>query len=365
MRKTNKERLEELTSQYEKQIYDLKQLLDISLSFCSTIEISKLLEAIVYICMAQLHVISTAVFMSDDTDTGDLRLETKDSVIGMGDDIECRIPADDPVIITLLGGQKPLTLDEVVEACPGSKAIEIFRAMNATLVVPLILKNHINGILVLGERLTFTNDGAYTDYETEQAMSIGSLAAAAINSSMLIERSSTDMMTRLKLKYFFFNVLTEKLESASNQKLPLSILMFDIDFFKHFNDTYGHECGDYVLTNVAALIKSNLRAEDLAGRYGGEEFVVMLYNTDKEQALAVAERIRANIENFDFLFNAQHMKVTISGGVSVFDHEKNPVVNPKRIVDQADQGLYMSKHNGRNRVTYAPPSLVSDPDEVR
>ena len=138
--------------------------------------------------------------------------------------------------------------------------------------------------------------------------------------------------------------------------------MFDIDYFKKFNDTYGHECGDYVLIQVASLIKAGLRDEDLASRYGGEEFTALLDNTGKEQAMSVAERIRSTIENYDFSFNNQHLHVTISGGVSVFDINKNPITVPKKLVTQADQGLYMSKHNGRNRITYAHPELVSDND---
>ena len=215
--------------------------------------------------------------------------------------------------------------------------------------------------MFLGERFTFEpgSDISYTDYEKDLIQNIASLGAIAINNSALIERSSTDMMTQLKLKYYFFNVLTEKLDNAMTQKIPLAILMFDIDFFKHFNDTYGHECGDYVLKQVAHLIKTGLRDDDLASRYGGEEFTVLLNDTKKNDAVQIAERIRSTIENFDFTFNDQHMKVTISCGVSVFDHKTNPVTVAAQIVNQADQGLYMSKHNGRNRVTYAPPSLVS------
>ena len=140
--------------------------------------------------------------------------------------------------------------------------------------------------------------------------------------------------------------------------------MLDIDFFKRFNDTYGHDCGDFVLKQVAFLIKSNLRETDLACRYGGEEFTVMLDKTKKDDALAIAERIRLAVEQCDFVFNDRTMKVTVSCGISVFDYKKNPISIPQQLVKQADQGLYMSKHNGRNRVTYAPPSLLSDFDCV-
>lgn len=173
------------------------------------------------------------------------------------------------------------------------------------------------------------------------------------------------MMTHLKLKYFFFNQLTEKLDYCNSQNKKLAVLMFDIDFFKKFNDTYGHDCGDFVLISVANLIKKSLRERDVASRYGGEEFVVMLSETNKDEAFLVAERIRSTIDKYDFRYNGEHLHVTISGGVSVFDIIDNPVSSPKNLVNQADMGLYMSKRNGRNQITFFDPydtteTLVSD-----
>lgn len=311
--------------------------------------------------MAQMRVTNAGIFVLDILNSEYFQLETKQSVLDPQSNLKYQIPYTDPVITTLSEEKRPVTLDYLLENSPHTTVGEMLKSLTPTLIVPLIQKNHINGILFLGERFTFEpgSDISYTDYEKDLIQNIASLGAIAINNSALIERSSTDMMTQLKLKYYFFNVLTEKLDNAMTQKIPLAILMFDIDFFKHFNDTYGHECGDYVLKQVAHLIKTGLRDDDLASRYGGEEFTVLLNDTKKNDAVQIAERIRSTIENFDFTFNDQHMKVTISCGVSVFDHKTNPVTVAAQIVNQADQGLYMSKHNGRNRVTYAPPSLVS------
>ena len=182
-------------------------------------------------------------------------------------------------------------------------------------------------------------------------MSIASLASVAINNASLLEISSTDMMTHLKLKFYFFNALTQAIDTAVVDNTKVAVLMFDIDFFKKFNDTYGHECGDFVLIGVAEQIKGSLREIDIASRYGGEEFTVLLNNTAKEEAMLVAERIRLKIESHDFVYNGQHLKVTISGGVSVFDSKKNPVKLPNEFINQADQALYEAKQNGRNRVT--------------
>ncbi len=362
--KKDQQSTEQLIANYEKRIYDLEQLLDISRSFSSTLESSKLLESIVFSCMAQMRVTNAGIFVLDLLNSDYFNLETKQSVIDPQNGIKYQIPYTDSIIATLSEQKHPFTLEELLEQSPNTTSGEMLKSLSPTLIVPLIQKNHINGILFLGERFTFEpgSDTSYTDYEKDLIQNIASLGAIAINNASLIERSSTDMMTQLKLKYYFFNVLSEKLDTAMTQKLPLSVLMFDIDFFKHFNDTYGHECGDYVLKQVAQLIKKGLREDDLASRYGGEEFTVLLNNTKKDDAVQIADRIRSSIENHDFEFNGQHMKVTISCGVAVFDYKTNPITVAAQIVNQADQGLYMSKHNGRNRVTYAPPSLVSTED---
>ena len=95
----------------------------------------------------------------------------------------------------------------------------------------------------------------------------------------------------------------------------------------------------------------------MASRYGGEEFTIMLCDTNEQEALLVAERIRKSIEETDFFYEDQHLHVTISGGIATFDSEKNPVLSAKALVDQADKALYVSKENGRNRIT------VSNPEE--
>lgn len=352
-----KSKIKDLTANYEKRIYDLEQLLEISRSLCSTLEISKLFDSITFTCMAQLHVINAGVFMIDSLTNEKFLLETRQSITDTTLPIEYSFSVSDPIVKLLNDEKVPLSPEYIKEVCPESEALSLLTNLNATMVIPLSQKNHMNGLLFLGERLVFDSDTTYTESEKKQIMEIGDLAALAINNAILIERSSTDMMTKLKLKYFFYNVLSDKLYEAMEHKNQLSVIMFDIDFFKKFNDTYGHECGDYVLKEVASIIKSSLREYDLASRYGGEEFTVLLSNTGKEEAITVANRIRTNIEEHEFCFEQQNMNVTISGGVSMFDYDTNQITDPQELVSQADQGLYMSKRNGRNQISFADPSV--------
>ena len=342
----------EQTLQYEKKIYDLEQLLDIAKSFCQNLDFGNLLESIVYICMAQMHVLGAEIFVRDLITNENFILETSKDFLS---DKKTMLPVNTAIATVLLSEKRPLTFEDLKKKCNNCPHLQILESLNPTLVVPLIQKNHLNGMLVLQERIAIDDDSNYSEYEINQIMSIAGLASVAINNAALLEMSSTDMMTHLKLKYYFFNLLTEAIDAAFLNKQHIAVIMFDIDFFKKFNDTYGHECGDFVLKSVADLIRKNLRDSDVASRYGGEEFTALLLDAGKDEAMVVAERIRSTINEHDFVYNNQHLHVTISGGVSVFDAETNLVSSPNEFVNQADQGLYMSKNNGRNRVTFFEP----------
>lgn len=354
---SNKVLLEQ-TMSYEKKIYDLEQLLDIAQSFCSTLDFSKLLESIIYICMAQMHVLGAEILVKDLVTNENLTLVTDSDFFVEGEKI--KIATKSELVSTLIILSKPVTVFELENVLKDKSDLELIKKLNPTLIVPLIEKKRLNGVLLLQERIAIEDDTSYNEYEKTQIMSIANLAALAINNAALMEMSSTDMMTHLKLKYYFFNILTDSIDSAFLQGTNNSVLMLDIDFFKKFNDTYGHECGDFVLISVANLIKNNLRESDIACRYGGEEFTVLLNNTAKAEAMLVAERIRKEIEKTDFVYEGQHLHVTISLGVSVFDKEENLVNSANEFVKQADKALYESKQNGRNRVSFYDPTKEYD-----
>lgn len=350
----------EIVSQYEKKIYDLKTLLEISRSLCSTIEFSQLIESILYTCMGQFRVLGAGIFVPEPLDSDYFVLNRNYNGLELDPNVTYRISLSNPLINVITKNDRVFTIDELKAEVPAYADLEPITSLKPSLIVPLVQRNHLDGILVLGEKISLPEEQGYSSYEKELILTIASLAAVAIYNSTLLERSSTDMMTHLKLKYFFYNVLTDKLDAAMAQNLPLAVIMFDIDFFKRFNDTYGHACGDYVLQTVAKIIRSCIRSCDLASRYGGEEFTVMLDKTGKDDAMTVAERIRQHVEEYDFCYENQHVKVTISIGVTVFDSEKNLVSSPKQLVEQADQALYVSKRSGRNRVTFADERLISE-----
>ncbi len=153
----------------------------------------------------------------------------------------------------------------------------------------------------------------------------------------------TDSLTNLYNHRYIVECLQLEVDRAMRYHHPLTILMLDLDHFKEVNDNYGHQCGDQVLIAVAGIIKKNLREVDLAGRYGGEEFMLILPHTSLNGGLVIAERIRHQLQVSRCVNN--NLKVTISIGVAQYDRE-----GIKKFIDRADEIMYQAKNNGRNRV---------------
>ncbi|WP_248744985.1 diguanylate cyclase [Pseudomonas sp. MWU12-2037] len=160
--------------------------------------------------------------------------------------------------------------------------------------------------------------------------------------------SSTDRLTGLYNRGHWEESL--KAAYARNQRYgnATSLVMFDIDHFKRVNDTYGHQAGDKVIEHVADLVREHVRDSDVAGRYGGEEFGVVLSDTDKAGARFFAERLRKAIEALEVVHEGQSIRFTISLGVADLSQ---PSISHADLIAWADQALYASKKGGRNRVT--------------
>ncbi len=158
----------------------------------------------------------------------------------------------------------------------------------------------------------------------------------------------TDGLTKLYNSRSFYSQLELEVDRFNRYGHPLALLLLDIDYFKKYNDAYGHLEGDKVLVRFSQIIKSCLRANDSAYRYGGEEFTVILPETGAEEALTVAQRIRANLEEEVFSpENGGNVTVTISIGVTEY-HAKEELAT---FIQRADKAMYHSKQNGRNRVS--------------
>lgn len=164
---------------------------------------------------------------------------------------------------------------------------------------------------------------------------------------ILKELSIRDELTKLFNRRFFDEKLKEYSLLSQRFGHILTCIMSDIDHFKNFNDTYGHQAGDSVLFNVAQILRNNIRRTDICTRYGGEEFVILLPNTSLEAGVKLAEKLRKRIELSELLHDGETLKITSSFGAAAGDEESNLGEN---LVKRADLALYSAKQSGRNCV---------------
>ncbi|MEO5377541.1 MAG: diguanylate cyclase [Magnetococcus sp. DMHC-6] len=174
---------------------------------------------------------------------------------------------------------------------------------------------------------------------------------------LLRREANTDGLTRCFNKMYFNNALTIEMSRAKKNGSPLSLVIIDLDHFKRLNDHYGHDAGDYVLKEMAENLRTRgIRDQDIFSRYGGEEFVILLPNTQRDQAMLIAERFRLLIEEHSFVYDNKTIPVTASMGIAAYQPD---VIDGTALFKRADLALYQAKEQGRNRVCVFTPSVES------
>ena len=194
-----------------------------------------------------------------------------------------------------------------------------------------------------------TNDQGYIVFHGIENTNNKKLEIALINSSNKLKLlTSTDSLTGLFNRRYFFMRLKDEISRYQRTDKYISVIMIDIDHFKNVNDQYGHSCGDEVLVGFSKLIKKMIRPYDIAARMGGEEFAVILPNTNMQEGQVVAERIRKAIESLSFDHIAKGFSITVSiGGMT-----SNSEHNASKFTLKSDNALYKAKNNGRNQIVW-------------
>jgi len=159
--------------------------------------------------------------------------------------------------------------------------------------------------------------------------------------------SVKDGLTGVYNRRYLEKRLKDEFERHLRYRRALSLIILDIDFFKKINDTYGHQCGDFILMEMSKTISKNLRKIDVLARYGGEEFCCLILEAQLPSALIIAERLRKTVDESQFIFKGTLIETSISLGVSSVQDEIN---SPEELLKKADVALYKAKENGRNRV---------------
>jgi two-component system cell cycle response regulator len=232
-----------------------------------------------------------------------------------------------------------------------------FTQPSSIAIVPLWRQSGLTGVLSLGslDSKRFTTDMA-TDFLEHMALIIAICLENVINIERLKHLGLMDPLTGVNNRRYVDQRLIEEVVRTKRRAGDFCCLYIDIDHFKHINDNYGHLHGDDVLREVATRIKAELRLSDTLGRFGGEEFVVLLPDTQLNHACMVAERIRAGIGNRPFTLNPESLHVSISIGVARMDTltpDQTFEMLGQKMLTQADEALYQAKENGRNRVQVA------------
>jgi diguanylate cyclase (GGDEF)-like protein len=226
-------------------------------------------------------------------------------------------------------------------------------SVRSVIGLPLLVHQSPIGVMTILNKL----GGPFDADDLKLADIMANQAAIVIEQARLYNLATIDGLTGLIVHRHFQSKIEEEFRRAKRYGKPLSIIMTDIDHFKKFNDTWGHQTGDLVLREVAKCVRSTIRDTDVAARYGGEEFAVILPETDVEGAAQFAERLRLKVEATTCQGPKGPLQVTISLGVASIPH--NAVDTTQEMIKAADEALYAAKHAGRNRYQVAPPAAAT------
>ncbi len=232
------------------------------------------------------------------------------------------------------------------------------------LSIPLLYKEEVFGVMNFGRR----GVSSFTYQDVKMLSLIAGQVVLAIANARLYTRtrelSVKDELTGINNRRYFQSMLQMEWKRALRFHRSLSIIMIDVDHFKAYNDTFGHLQGDQVLKQIGTLLKKNLREVDTVARFGGEEFVLLLPDTDKRGAIAVAEKVRLLVESHRFLSDGyrETRSISISAGIASYPDD---VEEMDDLIDHADIALYRAKESGRNRIECFKPVEDEDEDVIK
>jgi diguanylate cyclase (GGDEF)-like protein len=244
----------------------------------------------------------------------------------------------------------------VLAGDPTARCGHALAVTHTYLCVPILAQGETLGILHLQATDAEPQlNAAELSFKTTFAGQVGlSIANIRLREALRMQ-SVRDPLTGLYNRRYLEEVLERETRRAGRAEQSMGILMLDLDHFKHFNDTYGHDAGDAVLRETAAFLVQNVRAEDFVCRFGGEEFVVILPTADIQGANVRAEALRAKMKNLPIMYQGKSLGlITFSVGVAAFPEHGGL---PKELMAAADAALYQAKKAGRDRVVTATPRI--------
>lgn len=330
----------------EKMIFDLQNLIEIALSLSSNLEFDSLVESLLYICIGQMLVDKVVLFLHVNFENEDLSIYMSR---GYSLSPEIKINEKSKLLNHFKTNWKIINSEKAKELMADDPyTAELYTLLVPEIVIPLRSKNALNGLIFMSKKIM---DTPFTEQEFQFLDKLSKFASIAVENSRLYRMATLDRMTGLFIHHYFQERLAEEIKRAERMNNPLTLLMADLDHFKKINDCYGHPQGDIILKGTANIIHQNIRSFDIPSRYGGEEFAIILADTDINAAEHIAERLRKKVEEMRYKTESGEIGITISIGIAQFNPEID--MTGKDLIKRADSALYSAKALGRNRVVRA------------
>jgi len=328
---------------------ELASLLEIGKALISSLELREVLQAIMSQVERLLQPKTWSLLLVDD-ETGDLCFEI--AVSPVAQELKgVRLKKGEGTAGWVAKTGQPLLISDVSQDSrfAGYFAKQVEYPVSSILCAPLKIRNRVLGVI---ELVNISGDGTFTDDDLQLLGAVADFAAIAIDNASNYRRVSelvvTDDLTGLHNARHFHELLEYEIERCRRYKSQVSLLFFDLDFFKKVNDRYGHLVGSRMIAEVGYLVKRHIRSSDRAARYGGDEYVIVLPNTGKQGALAVANNLLERLRSHPFLTDSnERVAITASCGVATFPDD---AIDRTSLIRSADSAMYEAKESGRDLV---------------
>ena len=330
----------------------VETLMEIAKALASPKEIHEILEEIMQQVSRLLHPKAWSLLLRDEATN---ELEFTVAISDIGESLKgIRLPAGYGVAGWVADKGEALIIPDVRQdpRFAAEFAKQLTFTTRSIACVPIKCQDHIFGVI---ELINSHDDGIFTQADEQILTTIADFAGIAISNAKAIAKIKelviTDDLTGLYNSRYFFEQIEYEVERSRRYSTPLSLVFFDLDKFKNVNDTYGHLVGSRLLAEVGRLVQSNIRKTDKAARYGGDEFVVILPQTDKAGATIFAHKMLDCLHKYPFVAsNGDPLRVTASFGVASFPDD---AASSSELINVADESMYLVKEGGRDGVIAA------------
>lgn len=347
----------EKNKELRKKIYDLHNIFDVSFELHSILDSSRLINSTLLYLIGQFAC-KSALFLFT-WKKNEQRLSVLNSKGFYQADVDTLIiEKSDRLVKYLKEVNDPVLFSKIPKKYQNTPAYKEFQKLNITLAFLINVHENEDAIICLGPRV---KQDIFKPNELEILGTIKHIVSIALSNASLYDEvkqlSYTDGMTELHNYRYFEMRLKEEVLRHSRNKQDVSLIIIDVDNFKNYNDTLGHQAGDSVLRQLAAILKETVRENDIVARYGGEEFAIIVPGLSRKGINSLADRLRVGVEKFSFPNeNIQPQgKVTISVGTASLPVDASDTTD---LIRKADTALYAAKHKGRNCVVQYSEDLV-------